>query len=52
MDVIDERALVYVALLVVCSTLAVFTGPFMAAITFIWVLASIELAYWWMLGAA
>ena len=46
MDVIDERALVYAALLVVCSTLAVFTGPFMAAITFIWVLASIELAYW------
>jgi uncharacterized protein YaaW (UPF0174 family) len=45
MDVIDERALVYVALLVVCSTLAVFTGPFVAAITFVWVLASIEAAY-------
>ena len=35
MDVIDERALVYAALLVVCSTLAVFTGPFVAAITFV-----------------
>ncbi|MBT7313199.1 MAG: hypothetical protein HN845_06500 [Halieaceae bacterium] len=46
MDVIDERALVYAALLVVCSTLAVFTGPFVAAITFVWVLASIEVAYW------
>jgi hypothetical protein len=24
----------------------VFTGPFVAAITFVWVLASIEVAYW------
>ena len=46
MDVIDERALVYAALLAVCSTLAVFTCPFVAAIAFVWVLASIEVAYW------
>jgi len=46
MDVIDERTLVYAALLVVCSTLAVFTGPLVAAITFVWVLALIEVAYW------
>ena len=46
MDVIDERALVYVALLVVCSTMAVFTGSVVAASTFLRVLASIEAAYW------
>ena len=46
MDVIDERTLVYVALLLICSTLAVFTGPLLAGITFVWVSVSIEAAYW------
>ena len=50
MDMIDERALVYVAVLFVCSALAVFAGPARAAATFGIVTASIEGAYW--LGSA
>ena len=46
MDVIDERALVYVAVLFVCSALAVFAGPARAAATFGCVTASVEGAYW------
>lgn len=46
MDVIDERGLVYVAVLFICSALAVFAGPARAAATFGVVVASIEGAYW------
>lgn len=46
MDVIDERALIYVAVLFICSALAVFAGPARAAATFGAVAASIEGAYW------
>ena len=46
MDVIDERALVYMAVLFVCSALAVFAGPARAAATFGLVTASVEGAYW------
>ncbi len=46
MDVIDERALVYVAVLFVCSAVAVFAGPARAAATFGFVTASVEGAYW------
>ena len=46
MDVIDERGLVYVAVLFICSALAVFAGPARAAATFGVVAASIEGAYW------
>ena len=46
MDVIDERGLIYVAVLIVCSALAVFTGPARAAATFGVVAASIEGAFW------
>ena len=46
MDVIDERALVYMAMLFVCSAVAVFAGPARAAATFGFVMASMEGAYW------
>ena len=46
MDVIDERALVYMAVLFVCSAVAVFAGPARAAATFGFVTASVEGAYW------
>ena len=46
MDVIDERGLIYVAVLFVCSALAVFAGPALAAATFGVVAASIEGAFW------
>ena len=46
MDVIDERALVYMAVLFVCSALAVFAGPARAAATFGLITASVESAYW------
>ena len=46
MDVIDERALVYMAVLFVCSALAVFAGPARAAATFGLITASVEGAYW------
>ena len=46
MDVIDERALVYAAVLFVCSALAVFAGPARAAATFGLITASVEGAYW------
>ena len=46
MDVIDERALVYMAVLFLCSALAVFAGPARAAATFGFVTASVEGAYW------
>ena len=46
MDVIDERALVYMAVLFVCSAVAVFVGPARAAATFGFVTASVECAYW------
>jgi len=46
MDIIDERALIYVAVLFICSALAVFAGPARAAATFGAVAASIEGAYW------
>ena len=46
MDVIDERALVYTAVLFVCSALAVFAGPARAAATFGLITASGEGAYW------
>jgi len=46
MDVIDERALVYMAVLFVCSALAVFAGPARALATFGLVAASVEGAYW------
>ena len=45
MDVIDERALVYMAVLFVCSALAVFAGPARAAATFGLITASVEGAY-------
>ena len=46
MDVIDERALAYMAVLFVCSAVAVFAGPARAAATFGLVTASVEGAYW------
>ena len=46
MDVIDERALVYMAVLFVCSALAVFAGPARAAATFGLITASVEGVYW------
>ena len=46
MDVIDERALVYMAVLYVCSAVAVFAGPAIAAATFGFVTASVEGPYW------
>ena len=46
MDVIDERALVYMAVLFVCSAVAVFARPARAAATFGFVTASVEGAYW------
>ena len=46
MDVIDERGLIYGAVLFVCSALAVFAGPARAAATFGVVAASIEGAFW------
>ena len=46
MDVIDERALLYMAVLLVCSALAVFAGPARAAATFGLITASVEGAYW------
>jgi hypothetical protein len=46
MDVVDERALVYVAVLFVCSAVAVCAGPARAAATFGFVTASVEGAYW------
>ena len=46
MDVVDERALVYVAVLFVCSGLAVFAGSARAAATFALITASVEGAYW------
>ena len=46
MNVIDERALVYMAVLFVCSALAVFAGPARAAATFGLITASVEGAYW------
>ena len=46
MDVIDERALVYMAVLFVCSALAVFAGPARAAATFGLITGSAEGAYW------
>ena len=46
MDVIGERALVYMAMLFVCSAVAVFAGPARAAATFGFVTASVEGAYW------
>jgi hypothetical protein len=46
MDIIDERALVYMAVLFVCSALAVFAGLVRAAATFGLITASVEGAYW------
>ena len=46
MDVIDEKALVYMAVLFVCSALAVFAGPARAAATFGLITALVEGAYW------
>ena len=46
MDVIDEIALVYMAVLFVCSAVAVFAGPARASATFGLVTASVEGAYW------
>ena len=46
MDVINERDLVYMAVLFVCSALAVFAGPTRAAATFGLITASIEGACW------
>ena len=45
MDVIDERALVYMAVLFVCSAVAVFAGLARAAATFGLVTASVEGAW-------
>ena len=47
MDVIDERALVYMAVLFVCSALAVFAGPARAAATFGLVTASVKAPIGW-----
>ena len=46
MDVIDEGALVYMAVLVVYSALAVFVGPVRAAATFSLISVSVEGARW------
>ena len=46
MDFIDESALVYMAVLLVCSAVVVFAGPAKAAATFGFVTASVEGAYW------
>ena len=46
MDVIDESALVYMAMLFACSAVAVIAGPARAAATFGFVTASLEGAYW------
>ena len=44
--VIDERALIYMAVLFVCNALAVFAGPARAAATFGLITVSVEAAYW------
>ena len=46
MDVIDERAQVYMAVFFVCSALAVVAGPARAAATLTLITASVECAYW------
>lgn len=46
MDVFHEKALVYVAVLFVCSALAVFASPARAAATFNFVTASVEGSCW------
>jgi len=46
MGVIDERAPVHMAVLFVCSALAVFAGSARAAATFGLITGSVEGAYW------
>ncbi len=46
MNRVDERFLVYTALVVLCSTLSVFLGPALGAWTFAQVALVIEILYW------
>ncbi len=52
MDNLDERFLVYIGLLLLCSTLAVFMGLPAGIWTFLQVATVIELLYWLALDAA
>jgi hypothetical protein len=52
MDNLDERFLVYSGLLLLCSTIAVFTGLQAGIWTFLQVATVIELLYWLALNAA
>ena len=52
MDNLDERLLVYIGLLLLCSNLAVVTGLQAGIWTFLQVATVIELLYWLALDAA
>ena len=52
MDNLGERFLVYSGLLLLCSTIAVFTGLQAGIWTFLQVATVIELLYWLALNAA
>lgn len=46
MDAIDERFLIYTAVLLVCSAVGTLAGLTAAAATFVCVAVGVELAYW------
>ncbi|MDA9368062.1 hypothetical protein N9R27_01065 [Flavobacteriaceae bacterium] len=46
MDVIDERFLIYTAVMIICSALATFAGLTAGVATFSVVTVGIEFAYW------
>ena len=46
MDTLDERFLVYAALLILCSTASVFVGLAAGLWSFIQIVAVIEFLYW------
>lgn len=46
MAAVEERFLIYTALLVLCATSGAFLGPVAALCTFVQVAAIIELVYW------
>lgn len=46
MDTLDERFLIYTALLLLCAVAGVFLGLVVAAWTFVQMTAVIELVYW------
>jgi hypothetical protein len=46
MDNLEERFLMYSALLVLCGTLSIFVGPTAGVWTFIQIATVIEIIYW------